>query len=93
VSRERTVALRFLELTAYELGSAAARTPGEICPLIAPTQEELREGASLADQHDLTPHDAAYPRPPGAAALATLDRELLRAGLAVRRSELAAKVP
>jgi predicted nucleic acid-binding protein len=108
--RERTVALRVLDLTAYELGNALLRGRArataeqvatvlaalrEICPSIAPTQEELREAASLAEQHDLTLYDAAYAavaRRRGAA-LATLDRELLRAGLGRRPSELAADLP
>lgn len=67
----------------------------EICPPIAPTQRELREATMLAEQHDLTLYDAAYAavaRHRGAA-LATLDRELLRAGLGRRPSELAAGLP
>jgi predicted nucleic acid-binding protein len=67
----------------------------EICPSIAPTPEELREAASLAEQHDLTLYDAAYAAVASrrGAALATLDRELLRAGLGRRPSELAADLP
>ena len=105
--RERTVALRVLDLTAYELGNALLRGRArasaeqvaivldalrEICPAIAPTQDDLREAARLAEQHDLTLYDAAYAavaRRRGAA-LATLDRELLRAGLGRRPSALAA---
>src|SRR3954452_14558557 len=60
--RERTVALRVLDLTAYELGNALLRghvrasatqvatvldALGEICPSIAPTQQEFREAANL----------------------------------------------
>lgn len=108
--RERTVALRVLDLTSYELGNALLRgrpgigaervavaleALGEICPAIAPTGEDFREAAALAEQHDISFYDAAYAavaRRRGAQ-LATLDRELLRAGLGRRPSELAAGLP
>lgn len=108
--RDRTVALRVLDLTAYEIGNALLRGRAkasaaqvatvldalrEICPSIAPTQEELRDAARLAEQHGLTLYDAAcaaVARCRGAA-LATLDRELLSAGLGQRPSELAADLP
>jgi predicted nucleic acid-binding protein len=108
--RDRTVALRVLDLTAYELGNALLRGRArasaeqvatvldalrEICPSITPSQGELREAARLAEQHGLTLYDATYAavaRHRGAA-LATLDRELLRAGLGRRPSELVAELP
>jgi predicted nucleic acid-binding protein len=108
--RERTVALRVLDLTAYELGNALLRGRAqasaeqvatvldalrEICPSIAPAEEDFREAARLAEQHDVSLYDAAYAavaRRRGAA-LATLDRELLRAGLGRPPSELAADLP
>ncbi len=67
----------------------------EICPAIAPTAEDLAEAAALAEQHELTLYDAAYAavsRRRGAQ-LVTLDRELLRAGLGRRPSELLAELP
>jgi predicted nucleic acid-binding protein len=108
--RERTVALRVLDLTAYELGNALLRGRAQasaeqvatvlcalrqICPSIAPTHEDLREAARLAERHDLTLYDAAYAAVARRrdAALATLDRELLRAGLGRRPSEPAAELP
>jgi predicted nucleic acid-binding protein len=108
--RERTVALRMLDLTPYEVGNAllrgrpaaAADQVAEVlaalavlCPLIAPSAEELGEAARLAQKHDLTLYDAAY----GAVArrrgakLATLDKKLLRVGLGRRPSELIQGVP
>jgi predicted nucleic acid-binding protein len=108
--RERTVALRVLELTPYELGNALlrgrlhvdARRVAEvlealaaICPAIVPTRDDLSDAAALAEQHDLTLYDAVYAavaRRRGAE-LATLDRELLRAGLGRRPRELAAQLP
>jgi predicted nucleic acid-binding protein len=107
--RERTVALRMLDLTPYEVGNALLRgrlglaaervaavlaSLAEICPAITPTSDDLAEAAELAVQHDLTLYDAAYAavaRRRGAR-LATLDGELLRAGLGSRPSELAAEL-
>lgn len=107
--RDRTVALRVLDLTPYELGNALLRgrlgvsatrvtavldALAEICPAVTPTRDELHQAATLAEQHDLTLYDAAYAavaRRRGAQ-LATLDRELLRAGLGRRPSELAARL-
>ncbi|MFN2581518.1 MAG: type II toxin-antitoxin system VapC family toxin [Candidatus Dormibacteria bacterium] len=95
---EGTLALHVLDLTAYEIGNALLRgrvgaSPrqvnvvlgalSEICPAIAPTQEDLRLAIDLAAEHTLTVYDAAY----GAVArrrgalLATFDKELLRARL------------
>ncbi len=73
--RERTVALRILDLTPYEIGNAllhrrlsvpAGRVAAvldalsEICPTIAPTSEDFGEAAALAEEHQLTLYDAAY---------------------------------
>ena len=103
--RDRSVALHVLDLTAYEVGNALLRgrahasaeqvatvleALSEICPAITPSQEDLRDAAQLAEQHDLTLYDAAYAavaRRRGAQ-LATLDRELLRADLGRRPSQL-----
>jgi predicted nucleic acid-binding protein len=107
--RDRTVALRVLDLTAYELGNALLRgrlgvgaervadvldALRVICPVIAPTAEDFRDAARLADQHDITFYDAVYASVAHHrdAALATLDRKLLRAGLGRRPSELIAEV-
>lgn len=67
----------------------------ELCPAITPTSPELRDATSLAEQHHLTFYDAAYAavaRRRGAV-LVTLDRELLRAGLGRRPSEVAEELP
>ena len=73
--RERTVALRMLDLTLYEVGNALLRgRPAvaaeqvaevlaalpELCPTIAPSAEDLGDAARLASEHDLTLYDAAY---------------------------------
>jgi len=73
--RARTVALRVLDLTPYELGNALLRgrlavtAAGvaevldalvEICPRISPTGEDLHEAAVLAEEHGLTFYDAAH---------------------------------
>jgi predicted nucleic acid-binding protein len=73
--RERTVALRMLDLTPYEVGNAllrgrprvaAARVAevlaalAEVCPPIPAGAEDLGEAARLAEEHDLTLYDAAY---------------------------------
>ncbi len=73
--RARTVALRILDLTPYEIGNALLRgrlgIPAgrvaavldalrEICPTIAPTSEDFAEAAALAEDHQLTLYDAAY---------------------------------
>ena len=73
--RERTVALRMLDLTPYEVGNALLRgRPGvaaervaevlaalaEVCPPIPASAEDLGEAARLAEEHDLTFYDAAY---------------------------------
>lgn len=106
---ERTVALRILDLTPYEIGNALLRgrlgvsaervaavldALSGICPTIAPTSEDFAEAAALAEAHQLTLYDAAYAavaRRRGGQ-LVTLDRELLRAGLGRRPSDLAAEL-
>jgi predicted nucleic acid-binding protein len=67
----------------------------ELCPAIAPDAQDLVEAARLAEKHELTLYDAAYAavaRRRGAQ-LATLDGELLRAGLGRRPSELVEELP
>jgi predicted nucleic acid-binding protein len=103
--RSRRLALAVLDLTTYEVGSALLRggaqaSPeqvaivldalAEICPVVRPTQEELRLATELVGEHELTIYDAAYAavaRSRGAT-LVTLDKELLGAGLGVRPSQL-----
>lgn len=63
---------------------------GETCPSVSLDAAQLRLAAELAAEHGLTFHDAAY----AAVArtndglLATLDRELLSAGLGLRPSAI-----
>lgn len=63
----------------------------EICPAARPDFDELGLAAELAARHDLTLYDAAYAAVAEnrGATLATLDGELLKAGLGCRPSELA----
>jgi predicted nucleic acid-binding protein len=106
---DRTVALHVLDLTAYEVGNALLRgrvgasaeqaatvleALAEVCPVIAPAPDELREAAALAERHELTLYDAAYAAVAArrGAQLATLDGELLRAGLGQRPSELVSEL-
>ncbi len=67
----------------------------EICPAITPSRDDLREAAHLAERHDLTLYDATYAAVASRrdAQLATLDRELLSAGLGRRPSELVESLP
>src|SRR5687768_14596060 len=73
--RERTIALRMLDLTPYEVGNALLRGPASvdaervavalealtvICPAVAPTPDDVAEAARLAEAYDLTLYDAAY---------------------------------
>lgn len=62
----------------------------DICPAAQLSIEELRLATQLADRHDLTFYDAAYAAvaKTRGAILATLDKELLGAGLGTRPSEL-----
>jgi len=66
----------------------------EICPALRPNLKELRLAAKLASRHGLTLYDAAYAAVAESrgATLATLDQELLDAGLGCRPSELAAQL-
>ncbi len=108
--RERTVALRLLDLTPYEVGNALLRgrlgvsaesvaavisALDEICPRITATSEDLGEAAALAEAHGLTLYDASYAAVARRrdAELATLEGELLRAGLGRRPSDLVADLP
>lgn len=73
--RRRTVALKVLDLTPYEIGNALLRgrpsigaervaavlgALAEICAQITPTESELAMAADLAERHRLTFYDAAY---------------------------------
>jgi predicted nucleic acid-binding protein len=61
-----------------------------ICPAVTPTSEDFADAADLAAEHKLTLYDAVYAavaRRRGAE-LATLDKELLRAGLGRRPSTI-----
>ena len=66
----------------------------EICPAIEPSTNELAVAADLADQHDLTLYDATYAAVAQArgAELASLDKALLKAGLARPPAEVVALV-
>ncbi len=66
-----------------------------VCPKIVTTTEDLSDAARLAEEHNLTLYDAAYAavaRRRGAQ-LATLDRELLEAGLGRKPSDLISELP
>lgn len=67
---------------------------GAICPAVRPSPEERRLAAELAERHDLTLYDATYAAVAESreATLATLDHELLEAGLGTRPSELVARL-
>ena len=107
--RDRAVALHVLDLTAYEVGNALLRGRAgasaeqvatvlealtEVCPAIAPTADDLRAAAALAERHELTLYDAAYAAVAArrGAQLATLDGALLGAGLGRRPSELVSEL-
>jgi predicted nucleic acid-binding protein len=104
------VALHVLNLTPYEVGNALLRgratvaadrvavvleALADICPQVSPTTDELREAATLAEEHGLTLYDAAYAAvaQKRRAELATLDRALLRSGLGRRPSAILAELP
>ena len=78
-------------------GASAARVAtvldslAEVCPALRPNLQELRLATELASRHDLTVYDAAYAAVAESreARLATLDHQLLEAGLGIRPSELA----
>jgi predicted nucleic acid-binding protein len=67
---------------------------GVLCPALRPEAHELRLATELAARHELTLDDAAYAAVAQSreATLATLDHELLEAGLGTRPSELAARL-
>ena len=67
----------------------------QICPTVVPTAEDLGEAARVAEEHGLTLCDAAYAAVARRrdAYLATLDRELLRAGLGRKPSDLVSELP
>jgi predicted nucleic acid-binding protein len=73
--RDRTLAVRMLDLTPYEVGNALIRgrarlsaeqvavvlaSSREICTAVAPSADDLAHAARLAVAHDLTLYDAAY---------------------------------
>lgn len=61
-----------------------------ICPALKPSTEEMHLAAELAERHNLTLYDAAYAAVAAhrEATLATLDRDLLAAGLGTRPARL-----
>jgi predicted nucleic acid-binding protein len=67
----------------------------QVCPRLSLAEHGLESAAKLADEHRLTFYDAAY----AAAArdrggiLATMDRELLAAGLGHRPSDIIQRIP
>jgi predicted nucleic acid-binding protein len=65
-----------------------------LCPAVRPDPEEFRLATDLAARHELTVYDAAYAAVAKSrkATLATLDHDLLEAGLGSRPSELAARL-
>lgn len=66
----------------------------DVCPVVRPNREEFRLTTKLAARHELTVYDAAYAAVAEnrEAMLATLDRDLLKAGLGVRPSELVTRL-
>lgn len=76
------------EQTASVLGAL-----GEICASVTLDSADRKRATELVEQHELTFYDAAYAAVAEGheAELVTLDRELLRAGLGVRPSELIEK--
>jgi predicted nucleic acid-binding protein len=103
----QTIGLVVLDLTPYEVGNALLRgrarvaanrvavvldALADICPQVAPTKDELRDAATLAERHGLTLYDAAYAAVARArkAELVTLDEALLQSGLGRRPSAVAA---
>ena len=80
------------------VGAAQAATVVEalrdICPLLRPGTEEWRDACGLAESHGLTLYDAAYAAVAArrGAAVATLDSDLLDAGLGTKPSDLVARL-
>lgn len=67
---------------------------GEVCISVGPDPEDFRRATALAERHGLSLYDATYAAVAEGrgAELATLDRELLDAGLGVRPGELVRKL-
>lgn len=103
--RKRRVVVYVLDLTYYELGNALLRGRArataqqtatvlaalrDICPTIAPENDDLVLAGELAAKHELTLYDAAYAAVAHRrdAPLVTFDRQLLAAGLGIRPAEL-----
>lgn len=63
---------------------------GEVCISVGPDVDDFRRATALAERHGLTLYDATYAAiaESHGATLATLDKELLDAGLGVRPGEL-----
>lgn len=103
---DRQIDLVILDLTVYEIGNALLRAAGgdaeatttvldalvAICEPTTLTTSERANAARIARQHNLTLYDSAY----AAVAqgrngrLATMDRQLLAAGLGVRPEDVLA---
>jgi predicted nucleic acid-binding protein len=97
-----------LDLTLYEIGSVLVRSlewaPEDaadqlddlraLCPVAAPSADELRGAAEFADRFDLTFYDAAYAAVAAGrqAALATADRALVAAGVGETPATLVVKL-
>lgn len=103
----QAIGLIVLDLTPYEVGNALLRgrarvaadrvavvldALADICPQVAPTMDEMRDAATLAESHGLTLYDAAYAAVARArkAELVTLDEALLRSRLGRRPSAVVA---
>jgi predicted nucleic acid-binding protein len=102
----RRIDLLLIDLTPYEVGNALVRgveiapaavatvleALGEITTPVTPTSAERALAAQLASTHRLTYYDAAYAAVAQhrQAALATMDRALLDAGLGRRPADVLA---
>jgi predicted nucleic acid-binding protein len=66
---------------------------GQVCATVSPDAADFRRATELAEQHGLSLYDATYAAVAEGhdAELATLDRELLKAGLGVRPGDLVRK--
>lgn len=67
---------------------------GEVCISVSPDAGDFRRATELAERHDLTLYDATYAALAEShdAELATLDKELLDAGLGLRPGKLLEKL-
>lgn len=99
---DRRIDLITLDLATYEIGNVLIRSLGvgpdraravldaigDICPSVAPTQEEFALTAQIATDHRLTFYDAAYAAVARSRQghLATMDAALLETGLGDRPS-------